>query len=184
MLKPAAIKQMLTVNHQTRILFLVTLISTLVLTFHEAILLGSMLGIMLFLFHTSQTKLMPFVVDANGGLSTPSDRDAPSQPRLIQISGSLYFAAARQLPERLNELLSDTHHLVLDLSHAHHCRVAAVQALLAFLAECTLRGVVVEISGASAELKLLTRQMGVRLPWSEKRLAQTLITSKVSETSG
>jgi SulP family sulfate permease len=184
MLKPAAIKQMLTVNNQTRILFLVTLISTLVLTFHEAILLGSMLGIMLFLFQTSQTQLTPFVVDANGGLSTPSDRDAPSQPRLIQISGSLYFAAARQLPERLNELLNDTHHLVLDLSHAHHCRVAAVQALLAFLAECTLRGVVVEVSGASAELKLLTQQMGVRLPWSEKRLAQTLVTSNVPETSG
>jgi len=183
MLKPAAIKQMLRVNSQTRILFLVTLISTLVLTFHEAILLGSMLGIVLFLFQTSQTRLVAFVIQADGRLSEPGHSSDSAQPLLIQISGSLYFAAARQLPDRLNELVKDARHLVLDLTHAQHCRVAAVQALLAFLEECTSRGVVVEISGASAELNRLTHQMGVRLPWSDKKLTQTLVTSTGPEAS-
>jgi SulP family sulfate permease len=175
MLKPAAIKQMLKVNSQTRTLFLVTVISTLVLNFHEAILLGAALGIVLFLFQASQTKLFLYQLDEDRRL-TRIESSANETALLIQISGSLYFAAARALPERLEQHLhADIREMVLDLSHVHQCRVAAVQALLSFAEQCQLRGIRLSISCPPAELKKLVHSMGVRLPWSDDQLSMQLI---------
>jgi SulP family sulfate permease len=180
MLKPHAIRQMLKVNAQTRTLFLVTIISTLVLNFHEAILLGAALGIVLFLFQTSQTNFSVYNVDDSGHLHLSKELNKSSA--LIQISGSLYFAAARQLPERLEPLLSnEIQTLYLDLSHAHHCRVAAVQALLRFSEQCIFQNIQVEITGASKELKNLTHTMGVRLPWSDQEIALQMTKAGIAE---
>jgi len=177
MLKPISINQMLTGNSQTCTLFLVTLLGTLILNFHEAILLGAALGIVLFLFQASQTNLLSYNVDKDGRL-TRYQSQMDSSHLLIQVSGSLYFAAARQLPDRLeHHLLHHTNKLTLDLSHAHHCRIAAVQALLKITEQCSFRNIQVEITGPSPELKRLTHNMGVRLPWSEKTLAMTLSTA-------
>jgi sulfate permease, SulP family len=165
MLKPAAIRQMLKVNHQTRTLFLVTVLSTLVLTFHEAILLGAGLGILLFLIQASKTSLITYRMGSSGQLIR-SDDLSEEQSALIQISGSLYFAAARQLPERLDRLLSSNlNYLVLDLTHTHQCRIAAIQALLQFSEQCSLRGIRLDIAGSSEELRQLCNSMGVRLPF-------------------
>jgi SulP family sulfate permease len=173
MLKPQAIRQMLKVNAQTRTLFLVTIISTLVLNFHEAVLLGAALGIVLFLFQASQTNFFLYSVDNSGSLSLRKTTHETSA--LIQISGSLYFAAARQLPERLEPLISkNIQTLYLDLSHAHHCRVAAVQALLRFSEQCAFQNIQIEITGANDELRQLTHSMGVRLPWSDQKLSLSL----------
>ena len=87
----------------------------------------------------------------------------------------MYFAAARQLPDRLNLHLHDNlTTLVLDLSHAHHCRVAAIQALLTISEHCSLQGINLTITGASNELKQLVHSMGVRLPLSTKTIKLTL----------
>jgi SulP family sulfate permease len=174
MLKPAAIKQMMQVNAQTRTLFLVTIVSTLVLNFHEAILLGAALGIVFFLFQTSQTNFFLYSIKENKTLVRT--QNVEGNDVLIQISGSLYFAAARQLPERLcNTINADTKTLILDLSHAHHCRVAAIQALLRFTEQCQFQNVAVEITGASDQLKQLAHAMGVRLPWSNQALTLKLV---------
>lgn len=176
MLKPKAIKQMLMVNNQTRALFLITVSSTLILNFHEAILLGAALGIVMFLFQTSQPHLVCSGLNDNGDIVDESAQTSSSE--LIQISGSLYFAAARQLPDRLTGLLRpDCKLLYLDLTHAHQARVAAIQALLQFTEECSLREIKVEITGASEELKSLAYNMGVRLPWSSQTLRVQLTRS-------
>lgn len=173
MLKPAQIKQMLSVNSQTRTLFLVTVISTLILNFHEAVLLGATLGILLFLFQASQICLFRYRID-DSALTRITDNDHPER-LLIQVSGSLYFAAARQLPDRLNGHLNpQLKELILDLSHAHHCRVAAIQALLNFSEQCSLQSIDLRITGASDELKQLVHSMGVRLPLSPANIVLTL----------
>lgn len=170
MLKPAAIRQMLRVNSATRSLFLVTVFSTLILNFHEAILLGAALGIVMFLFQASQTSLYLYRVNERQILE-PVKTPEQCDHLLIQVSGSLYFAAARQLPDRLDALICEsTKTLTLDLGHAHHARVAAVQALLNFAEHCQHRGIRLDISSPSPELKQLTHSMGVRLPWSDQTL--------------
>lgn len=174
MLKPAAIRQMLRVNSATRSLFLVTVISTLILNFHEAILLGAALGIVMFLFQASQTSLYLYRVNSDQKLC-PAVNSNDCEHLFVQVSGSLYFAAARQLPDRLDALLCDqTRRLTLDLGHAHHARVAAVQALLNFAEQCQFRGIQLSISSPSESLKQLTHSMGVRLPWSEQHLTMAL----------
>lgn len=174
MLKPAAIKQMMGVNAQTRTLFLVTIISTLVLNFHEAILLGAALGIVFFLFQASQTNFFSYSIKEDKTLVRTQNVEGSDV--LIQISGSLYFAAARQLPERLSDMINaETKTLILDLSHAHHCRVAAVQSLLRFTEQCQFQDVSVEISGATDQIKQLAHAMGVRLPWSNQALTLKLV---------
>lgn len=173
MLKPDQIRSVLKANRQTRSLFLVTVGSTLVLNFHEAILLGAALGLVIFLMQASLPQLRRYAVDKDGWLNDAET--AASGHYAIQISGSLYFAAARQLPERLEPLIPEgTERLTLDLTHAHQTRIAAIQALLRFLESCQHRGIRVDICGYPADLKRIADTMGVRLPWCDFRIEQRL----------
>lgn len=173
MVKPNAIKQMLKVNNQTRSLFLITFISTLILDFHIAILLGTLLGIIMFLFQTSKPLLFTYELD-DQKMATPVHNKLPNH-LLIQISGSLYFAAARQLPERVNaRLTTDTKLCVLDLSHAHQGRVAAVQAIVDIHQHCLNLGIELSLTGGSENLRKLSESMGVNLPWTNDKLTLKL----------
>lgn len=179
MLKPAQIRNVLKANRQTRMLFLVTVISTLVLNFHEAVLLGAALGLVIFLMQASRPKLRRYAVDPGGWLREQADSNTGHYA--IQVSGSLYFAAARQLPERLEPMIpEDARLLTLDLSHAHQTRIAAIQALLGFFELCQHKGVDVQLCGHSAELKRIADTMGVRLPWSDLQLEQQLSEPKTA----
>ena len=173
MLKPTQIRNVLKANSQTRTLFLVTFISTLVLNFHEAILLGATLGLGIFLFQASVPQLRRYSVDDQGWLRDTIEVDSPHN--LIQISGSLYFAAARQLPERLTAMLAPKTTLItIDLTHTQHIRVAALQALQQFVAECQRQDVDIQICGHSPRLIQLARTIGIKLPWCNNRLEQQI----------
>lgn len=181
MLKPKAIHSMLGAGRETRMLFLVTTFGTLLLSFHEAILLGSGLGIVLFLVQASQPQLRCLVV-ADGEWLSAAPSDA-SEHYVIQISGNLYFAAARQLPERLEaHIPSDAHQLTLDLNHAHHARVSAVQALQRFVEIAKARDIRVGICGHTDSLKRLAAVLGVDLPWSDAIVREQLVGSAVVRT--
>lgn len=174
MLKPTQIRHVLKANPQTRTLFLVTVVSTLLLSFHEAVLLGAALGVVIFLLQASVPQLRRFSIDAQGWLQPYQTTD--THHYAIQISGSLYFAAARQLPERLEPLVpDDAERLTLDLSHAHQPRIAAIQALLSFLEVCEHRGIKVDICGYPATLKEIADTMGLRLPWCDAALEQRFV---------
>ncbi|WP_108125044.1 SulP family inorganic anion transporter [Saccharospirillum mangrovi] len=173
MLKPEQIASVLRANRQTRTLFLVTVGSTLVLAFHEAILLGAGLGLVIFLLQSSLPQLRRYAVDDDGWLI--NQEHSTNGHYAIQISGSLYFAAARQLPERLDPLIpDDAQRLTLDLNHAHQPRIAATQALLRICESCQHRGITVDICGYPAELKRIADTLGVRLPWCEFKIEQRL----------
>ena len=66
MLKPQAIRSMLGAGRETRGLFLITTGATLLLSFHEAILLGAGLGTALFLVQASQPRLRYLPVSRDG----------------------------------------------------------------------------------------------------------------------
>lgn len=173
MLKPVQIKTILKANSQTRTLFLVTLVSTLVLNFHEAILLGAALGLGIFLFQASVPLLRRYAVDDEGWLRDTIELDSPHT--LIQISGSLYFAAARQLPERLTAMLAPkTTLLTIDLTHTHHIRVAALQALQQFVEHAQTQGIEIQMCGHTPELVQLSNTLGIRLPWCDRVMAQRI----------
>ncbi|MDN3649084.1 SulP family inorganic anion transporter [Reinekea marina] len=173
MIKPAQIKQMLRGNHQTRMLFISTFLSTLMFDFHIAILVGTLLGIGLFLFQTSKPQIFCYELDEHNQ-AHPVHNKAPSR-LLIQISGSLYFAAARQLPNQVNErLVEGTQQCVIDLSHAHQCRVAAIQALQEIEQHCVAQGIDLKMTGASTSLQSLCSSLNTALPWSNDQLSLIL----------
>jgi len=165
MLKPQAIRSMLGAGRETRGLFLITTGATLLLSFHEAILLGAGLGTALFLVQASQPRLRYLPVSRDGWLG--GERRDDTEHYVVQISGNLYFAAARQLPERLEAALpTGTQRLTLDLQHAHQSRVTAIQSLQRFVESARAKGIEVDICGQSDSLKRLATVLGVSLPWS------------------
>lgn len=173
MLKPGQIANVLRANRQTRVLFLVTVGATLVLDFHQAVLLGAALGLIIFLMQTSVPQLRCYAVDANGWLGPVAKSE--SSHCVIQVSGSLYFAAARQLPDRLEPVIrKGTRLLTLDLTHAHQARIAAVQSLLRFSEYCDHQSIELEICGHSEELREIALTMGVCLPFCECQFEQRL----------
>lgn len=174
MLKPEAIRGMLGASRETRLLFLVTTGATLVMSFHEAILLGAGLGSMMFLMQASQPRLRCMAVTEDGWLD--ADADKTREHYVLQVSGTLYFAAARQLPERLVAAIpAAAKHLSIDLNHAHHSRVAAVQALQRFVQIARARNIEVDICGHNESLARLATVLGVSLPWRKARVREQYV---------
>ncbi|WP_418317021.1 SulP family inorganic anion transporter [Piscinibacter sakaiensis] len=180
MLKPKAIRSMLGAGNETRTLFVVTTAATLIISFHEAILLGAGIGIAMFLMQTSQPQIRCLELAADGWLV-----DKPGETCncfVLQVSGDLYFAAARQLPERLDAALpSRAKQVTIDLNNAHHARVAAVQALQRFVALARARDVEVRICGHTASLARLAGVLGIGLPWLDARVAEQLVVNEAEE---
>ena len=71
--------------------FLVTVISTLILNFHEAVLLGAMLGILLFLFQASQISLFRYRLEDQQMIRI----EETEQPQQMMIQGVGQFVFCR-----------------------------------------------------------------------------------------
>ena len=180
MLKPQAIRGMLGASKETRLLFLVTTAATLIMSFHEAILLGAGLGTMMFLLQASQPRLRCMALSEDGWLDV--DADKTREHYVLQVSGTLYFAAARQLPERMAASIpATTRRLTIDLNHAHHSRVAAVQALQRFVQIAKARDIEVAICGHNESLARLATVIGISLPWRKTRVREQYVDSAVPE---
>ncbi len=171
MLKPRAIRGMLKAGNETRLLFLLTTASTLIMSFHEAILLGAGMGIVMFLLQASKPRLRCLAVTEGGWLA--EDVHGSAGHYVLQVSGTLFFAAARQLPERLAASIpADARHLTIDLAHAHHPRIAAVQALERFVRIAKARQIEVGICGHPEGMARMAMVIGVNLPWEQARIRE------------
>lgn len=177
MLNPQAIRGMLGATRETRLLFLATTGATLIMSFHEAILLGAAMGSVLFLLQASKPRLRCLSVIEGGWLVADStDVAANGGHYVLQVSGTLYFAAARQLPERLAASIpANARRLTLDLTHAHHSRVAAVQALDRFTRIAQARQIEVGICGHHESLVRLATIIGVNLPWQQAKVREQYV---------
>lgn len=165
-------------NRQTRGLFLATLIATLLLPFHWAILFGIALSIGLFLLQTSQPVLRWYRISPNGELALQrqtDQQDAGATHWYLQISGSLYFAAAKSLPDQVLQALPEhCRQLNIDLTHAHQLRYSAVLALQEIHRACQSRDIELMIGGADANFEQLAQRCQAQLPLKEWQLTRYL----------
>ncbi len=174
MLKPQAVRSMLRASPETRWLLTGTVAATLIMSFHEAILMGAGLGAMMFLRQASMPRLRCLAVSSEGWLE-PGANTVDGQ-YVMQVSGSLYFGAARQLPDRLESMIpTDAKRLTIDLSHAHQVRVPAVQALERFVQMAQVRGIEVGICGHAESLVRLAVIIGADLPWVPARIRERYV---------
>lgn len=168
MINPQQIKQMLTGNSETRFLFLLTLSTTLLLKFHEAILIGVMAGIGLFLYQASRPRLKLYGINQSQLTAYQNDSEV-----LLEISGSLFFAAAKGLPNRVSALIMRTPKtVILEMSHTHQMRVAGCQALKQIVSSLNAKGCEVWISGLSERQKSLVLSVMPDLPITERWVIQ------------
>ncbi|MFC3852917.1 SulP family inorganic anion transporter [Salinispirillum marinum] len=171
-------------NRQTRSLFLVTLLATLTIPFHYAILLGVGLSIALFLHQTSQAELRWFTCQDgqlfprpsayNPLVDTPASDDHPDC-LYVQVSGSLYFAAAKALPDQISAgLTPQCRRLYIDVHHAHQLRYSALLALKEVVDYATEHGIEVFINGTS-RLKTMAQRFNVPLPLVDWTLERRMV---------
>lgn len=180
MLDIAGIRRLWVGNHQTRILFAATLAGTLVVPFHYAILFGIGLSVVMFLYQTSHAQLRWFVRTQDNQLfECPSLEPGKEQPAdlYLQISGSLYFAAAKTLPSQVIPALPDhCRSLMIDLTHAHQLRYSAILALREIADYCEANDVSVEVGGTTPGFNQLVERCDISLPlrdWTLERRVRT-----------
>jgi SulP family sulfate permease len=152
-------------SHASRLLVGVTLISTLVLPLAWAVFVGAGLGLVIHLARTSQPRLR--------ALKLAHDRLVPVQPGeapsalVIEVSGSLHYAAVQPFLERFERELPPAVHLViLDLSHAHELRFTALRALEWLAGDLSRRGVELRLAGVTPEVRDLIERAGSHLAYT------------------
>ena len=166
MLDVRAIRNVLRATRSTKLLFLTTFFATLTMSFHMAIILGCLLGFVIFLFQASSPQIHCYGVQDNGDLA----ENKKESHIMIQVSGSLYYAAARALPERVSLLLTnEIERVTLDLSHSHHLRYTAALALEEIDKAMRSAELPWHIVGASSSFEKMCRKVSTtKLPFTKR----------------
>jgi sulfate permease, SulP family len=92
-----------------------TFVATLIVPLQYAVLVGVALSILLYVLRQSNTIVITQIVPVRGGLpeEQPAPKELPSNKlTLLQIYGSLFFAAAKSLEEMLPAVDQTTHAVV------------------------------------------------------------------------
>lgn len=127
MIDGARVRRMLRVGGETRLMLLVTFAGTLLLPLEWAIVGGAVLALVRHLGEAMNPRIRVFVAGAHG--LEPLESGADTDRVVIEVSGSLNYSAIRNFLSQVAAHLPPTVRIVvLDLTHAHHMRYAALVA--------------------------------------------------------
>lgn len=144
------------VSRASRALMLVTLVGTLLLPLEMAILVGSGLALLIHLVGSSDPRVRWLEPDGQGILVEAS---ADALGVVAEVSGTLYYAAVPALIERLDrERPRKAAFLVLDLSHAHQLRFAALEAFEELAERLREDGVELGLAGVDTRFARIIRK--------------------------
>ena len=151
-------------SHETRILLVETFAATLLLPLQWAILLGTATALIIHIANTSAPRLR--VLRRDGEALVPLERDADAEVVVVEVSGNLHYAAVAPFVEEMEEIVPhSTRVLVLDLSHAHEIRFAALRALEDLAEEMKHDGGELWLAGVDDDTARLLVRSGSELPW-------------------
>lgn len=153
------------------------LLSTFLLTVFrdltEGIVVGFLLGALLFIHRMSQTATLtahaPWVVeDRSDDMSIHDDDAGPeaSDPDLVvyRLSGAYFFGAAASIEAILARIVDSHRGLILDFSEVPFVDSSAAQVLEGALQASRRAGVVVALTGTSHEMRKVLFAHGIRPP--------------------
>lgn len=164
MIDRARIAAMWSTGKEARVLVVVTLIATLTLPLEWAILIGAGLGLALHLARTSSPRVIALVPEEDGALR-PLAEGERVEALVLEVSGDLHYAAvaawAREVRAKTPE---GVERLVIDVSHAHEMRFAAMTTLEQLATELGARGVHIELAGVSEHFAQVLAQSGSGVP--------------------
>lgn len=146
----------------TRLLLVVTLLSTLLLPLEWAILMGSGVGLVIHLAKTSAPRLALLRPDG-ARLVAVAPGETPDEV-VVQVSGDLHYAAVPPFIDTAERLLPrSARAVVLDVSHAHQIRFAALRAIEQLDEELAADGARLWLAGVDRETRDLIERSGSRL---------------------
>jgi SulP family sulfate permease len=155
MIDLARIRRMLAVKGETRMLLVVTFVGTLVLPLEWAIVGGALLGLVRHLDQAARPRVRAYAVEVEPSGEprlVPVGPEADVARTVVEVSGTLYYAAIRNfLAELAARVPATTTHLIVDLSHAHHMRYAAMIAFERLAADLEHRGGQLVLVGVSPD---------------------------------
>lgn len=164
MIDVTQIRRMLAVRGETRMLLLVTFVGTLVLPLEWAILGGAALGLVRHLDKATRPRVRVYALarDTDGRPRlTPLAPDAPSEHVVVEVSGTLYYAAVRNfLAELSAKVPGSATRVLLDLTHAHDMRYSALISFERIAADLEQRGGRLVLAGVSEAFAEYMRRAG------------------------
>ena len=138
---------------ETRLLLVETLAATLFLPLQWAILLGTATALIIHIANTSSPRLR----------IVPIERP---EVVVIEVSGNLHYAAVAPFVEEMERIVPPTARtVVVDLSHAHEIRFAALRALEDLAEEMEHDGGKLWLAGVDADTANLLQRSGSTLRW-------------------
>jgi SulP family sulfate permease len=165
MVRQPALARMWRASPASRLLLVVTTVSTLVMPLHWAVFVGAGLGLVIHLARTSAPRVRP--------LTPRGDRLAPVEPGenppvvVLEVSGSVHYAAVDPLLADMERHLPPAAKLVIvDLSHAHELRFTGLHALEWWAGDLERRGIRLRLAGVTPELRGMLEGAGTHLPYT------------------
>ncbi|MGE0789260.1 MAG: SulP family inorganic anion transporter [Sandaracinaceae bacterium] len=148
MVDRARMRRMWKTSLVTRTLMVLTLGSTLLLPLEWAILIGTGAGLVIHVARTSEPRMRLLVPDGERLVAMP-EGSAPKTV-VVEVSGNLHYAAVPPFARRMRTTLPTSATLVIvDLSHAHELRFAAMVALEELGKELEGRGATLHLAGVT-----------------------------------
>lgn len=169
MIRWSRIVRMWRTSARTRLLLGLTFSLAVTLPIHYALLTGAVVGLLIHLADSSTPHMRAYVA-VGGHLLPRTSATDPTAVVVIEVSGDLHYAA---VPAFVNQALqmagTGTAGVVVDLSHAHNARYAAIEALESLVAHWRAEGRPAIVSGVDEELQELFRRADGRLSWQPTR---------------
>jgi sulfate permease, SulP family len=139
----------------SRLLLAITLVATLVLPLAWAVFVGAAAGLVIHLARTGSPRVR--VLTFAGERLVPFT-EHPSDVAVLEVSGTVHYAAVEPLLEELDRQVPPNATLViLDLSHAHELRFTGLRAMEAWAGDLERRNIRVRLAGVTPQVRdLLT----------------------------
>jgi SulP family sulfate permease len=167
MIRLEQIKRMWSFAKPTRLLLAVTLVATLTLPLEWAILGGGGLGIIILLVEATRPRFELRKLDADERLVPLAEGEA-CDAIVVEVSGHLNHASVRRfLAEMETKVPADTKLVVVDLTHAHGMRFAALVALEELGARSRKAGGALVLAGVPPAFTEMIRAARSELPAHE-----------------
>jgi SulP family sulfate permease len=149
----------------SRVLLLVTAVSTLILPLEWAVFVGAGLGLVIHLARTSRPRVRALTF--HDARLVPVAHGEDPVAVVLEISGTVHYAAAESLLEQLAEHLPrSARTVIVDLSHAHELRFTGLRALEWWADDLRRRGVQLRLAGVTDEVRDLIESTGSQLAYT------------------
>ena len=151
-------------SHETRLLVVETFAAALLLPLQWAILLGTGTALVIHIANTSAPRLRALRRD--GDSLVPLEEGEEAEIVVVEVSGNLHYAAVAPFVEEVEEIVPQaTRVLILDLSHAHEIRFAALRAIEQLAEEMKHDGGTLWLAGVDIDTARLLDRSRSTLPW-------------------